>query len=67
MEERARERIMELEIRIAYQDRLLATLDGVVREFAGRVEALEQEMRALRLALGSGQETGSADEPPPHY
>ena len=67
MDESARERITELEIRIAYQDRLLANLDLVVREFAGRVEALEREMRTLRVDLGSGQETGPADEPPPHY
>lgn len=67
MEKSADERMLELEIRIAYQDRLLASLDEVVREFAGRVENLEQEVRTLRRSVGGGQETGPANDVPPHY
>ena len=40
------ERVTELEVRIAYQDRVIADLDAVVREFAGRVEQLERQLDA---------------------
>ena len=67
MDKSADERILELEIRIAYQDRLLSTLDEVVREFAGRVESVERELATLRQSMGGGADTGPANEPPPHY
>lgn len=67
MDKSADERILELEIRIAYQDRLLATLDEIVREFAGRVESMERELTTLRQSMDSGGDTGPANEPPPHY
>lgn len=55
----------ELEARIAYQDRTIADLDEVVREFADRVAVLERELRELRET--STAALGSPDEPPPHY
>lgn len=60
------ERIVELEIKIAHQDRLLADLDEVVRTFTTRVERLERQLAALQENAG-GLEVGPADEPPPHY
>lgn len=60
-------RVMELEIRTSYQDRLIETLDEVVRTFALRVEMLEQETRTLRASLDSAPTVGPADEKPPHY
>lgn len=59
------ERIVELEVRVAYQDKLLADLDEVVRSFAARVEALEREVRELKETAAT--QVGPADETPPHY
>lgn len=62
------ERIDELEVRIAYQDRLITELDEVVRSFAGRVEALERELAQLKSTMANQPDpVGPADEPPPHY
>ena len=58
------ERIIELEIRIAHQDRAIAALDDVVRAFTTRVERLEQQVLELR---GGAAPLGPADDPPPHY
>tara|TARA_R110002096_G_scaffold44526_13_gene120637 strand:- start:257619 stop:257846 length:228 start_codon:yes stop_codon:yes gene_type:complete len=60
-------RIHELEVRLAYQDHLLAELDGVVRSFALRVERLEHEIAELKESTGASLEVGSGNEPPPHY
>ena len=59
--------VTELEIRLAYQDRLLAALDEVVRTLHGRVEALEQNLLELRGSVALGPAIGPANEPPPHY
>lgn len=61
------DRIIELEMRIAHQDRIIADLDDVVREFADRVIALERVVEQLREAVAEDEETGPGDEPPPHY
>jgi uncharacterized coiled-coil protein SlyX len=55
------ERITELEIRVAYQEKLIATLDEVVRAFTARVERLERREKA------EVEPPPSVDEPPPHY
>lgn len=60
------DRIVDLEIRIAHQDALIAVLDEVVRTFAIRVERLEQQFDAVRRAAGDVGAIGP-DEPPPHY
>lgn len=62
------ERLTELEVRVAYQDRLIADLDEVVRSFTARVEELERELRGLRETVTHGpDEIGAANERPPHY
>lgn len=61
-------RITELEIRIAYQDKTIEDLDGVVRAFTARVETLERLVKDLREnAQHAAPPIGAADEPPPHY
>ncbi|MEM1177551.1 MAG: SlyX family protein [Acidobacteriota bacterium] len=62
------DRIIELETRVAYQEKLISELDDVVRVFADRVERAER--RILRLE----SERLEAQEPmephntkPPHY
>jgi uncharacterized coiled-coil protein SlyX len=62
------ERIVELEIRLAYQDRLIADLDQVVRAFTERVAQLERDLRELKETAVQGEPNlGPADDKPPHY
>lgn len=62
------ERITDLEIRLTYQNKIIATLDEVVREFTRRVERLERQVAAAALAGdGDGAGGGGPDEKPPHY
>ena len=52
-----------------YLDQILQkSLDGVIREFAGRVVALERRIGELaESARQGGSDLGPADEKPPHY
>ena len=60
--------LLDLEERIAYQDRLIQDLDEVVRSFTSKVELLEREVLRLRSAvLDTGLPSGPAADPPPHY
>lgn len=60
--------LIELQERIAYQDRLIAELDDVVRSFTVRVEGIEREVIRLRTAvLDAALPSGPANEAPPHY
>jgi uncharacterized coiled-coil protein SlyX len=62
------ERLVELEIRIAYQERTLAELDAVVREFAERTAKHERELAELRASVQSAPpDSGPQDDKPPHY
>jgi uncharacterized coiled-coil protein SlyX len=54
-------RVMELEIRVAYQDDLIAQLDGVVRELGDRVVEMRRELADLRLSLPAAEEEGEVD------
>ncbi len=44
------ERMTDLEVKVAYQDHTLVALDGVVRELAARISALEAELGTMRAA-----------------
>lgn len=59
--------VVELEIRAAYQDKLMADLDEVVQGFAARVERLEREVKELRERVDDGSDVGPHDAAPPHY
>jgi SlyX protein len=62
------ERIVELEVRVAYQDKIIADLDEVIRSFTVRVERLERELREVRdLASQGSPDADGNDPPPPHY
>ena len=61
------DRLTDLEIRYAYQGKVIATLDEVVREFTERVERLEKQLAALGSGASDGGPVGPVDEPPPHY
>lgn len=47
------ERLIDLEVRLAYQDRAVAALDEVVRELAARVAAAEAELARMRAAAAA--------------
>ena len=59
------DRIVELEVRLAYQDKVIADLDEVLRSFVARVEMLEREVRELKQTAVT--HVGPPDETPPHY
>jgi uncharacterized coiled-coil protein SlyX len=60
------DRIVDLEIKLAFQERSLAELDGVVRTLRAEVDALRAEVAQLHAGLRpDAQET--VDEKPPHW
>ena len=62
------ERLTDLEIKVAYQDKLIADLDALVRGFGARVDELARELKQLKEAIRSPEgPVGPANEPPPHY
>ena len=60
-----RERLTDLEVRLAYQDRTVVSLDEVVRELAGKVAALEAELGRIRAQAPAARPSASVppDEP----
>ncbi len=62
------ERLLDLEVRLAYQDRQVRALDALVREFADRLDTTDRELKQLKQALASPDAgIGPATERPPHY
>ena len=61
------DRWLDLEIKLAYQERLIRELDGLCRELADRVAQAERELRAVKAALPAPVPVGPANERPPHY
>ena len=62
------ERCEDLEIKLAFQDKLVRDLDELVRALAERLAGAERELAALKEALRSPEPVlGASNEPPPHY
>jgi uncharacterized coiled-coil protein SlyX len=66
------DRITELEARVAWMERLISDLDGVVRDAHDRADRLEREVTELRESAQRGgqglvAQSAPADEVPPHY
>jgi len=65
------ERIIELESRIAYQERTIEELNLVVTGQQQQIDTLLQDIRRIRAYLknADGSDVARADEeaPPPHY
>lgn len=62
------ERLTDLEIKVAYQDKLIADLDALVRSFGVRLDELSRELKQLKEGVRSPEQPlGPANEPPPHY
>jgi len=64
MEEDDDDRVVDLEIRLAYQDRRLEELDGLVRGLVTRLENSERDLAELKRAMTP---ESHINEPPPHY
>ncbi|MDB4953665.1 MAG: SlyX [Myxococcales bacterium] len=65
--ETADERFMDLEVKLAFQDRLIRDLDALVRTFGTRLDTVERELRELKQAMPAPLPMGPQNEPPPHY
>lgn len=62
------EQIMDLEVKLAFQDRLIRELDALVRELAIRLEATEKKLDQLDQTVRGGEvPLGPSNERPPHY
>jgi uncharacterized coiled-coil protein SlyX len=60
-------RLMELEIKVAYLEKLFGELDLVVREQADRLSALARDLERQRSQGGSLSGAEMPDDKPPHY
>lgn len=56
--------LVELEIKLAYQDRRIGELDALVRSLAEQLEATRRELAEIKRALAPAE---LVNEPPPHY
>jgi len=62
------ERLEDLEVKLAFQDKLIKELDALVRTFGDRLDKTNRELEALKQAVRSPETAlGPANEPPPHY
>jgi uncharacterized coiled-coil protein SlyX len=63
------DRVENLEIKLAYQERLIGELDSLVRTFGAKLDEVSRELKALKEGVRAGGEPqlGSASEKPPHY
>ena len=60
--------LVDVEVKLAFQERLIRDLDALVRAFATRLELVERELAEIKQAQqGAGGSSGPANEPPPHY
>ena len=69
MEAELNEHLVDLDVKLAYQERLIRDLDALVREFGARLDKTERELVQLKESMRGGGEVpmGPANEPPPHY
>ncbi len=62
------DRVLELEVKAAYQERTIEALNEVILELREDFDRLRREFETLRTETqDSGGEIGSANEKPPHY
>jgi uncharacterized coiled-coil protein SlyX len=61
------ERWLDLDVKLAFQERLIHQLDALVREFGDRLDKAERELKELKQAVPPPVPLGAANEKPPHY
>lgn len=57
--------IIDLEARMAWYEKHIGELDGLVRQLFDEVARLRREVDALQQA--AAPDIGAGSEPPPHY
>lgn len=65
-----RDRVTELEVKLAFAEDLLDTLNATVYRQQARIEALERALRDLRKLVAEAlpaEQRSLRDEIPPHY
>jgi uncharacterized coiled-coil protein SlyX len=60
-------RLIELEVKVAYLERYISELDGVVRDQATLLARVMAQVEHLRTQLSADAASGPADDKPPHY
>lgn len=60
-------RLEELEIKVAFQEDLLAKLDEVLTAMRDEIEELRRDVAALTEGLDRLTPEAPEDAPPPHY
>lgn len=60
------ERVLDLEVKLAYQDHLLAELNQLVKQTADAVVFLRAEVRQLQEGVGVSAAKPTSERPP-HY
>jgi uncharacterized coiled-coil protein SlyX len=62
------ERLEDLEVKLAFQDKLIRELDALVRTIGDRLDEVQRELKALKEGVRSPEAgMGPQNEPPPHY
>lgn len=62
------DRILELEVKAAYQERTIEELHEVVLDLRKEIEKLRRDFESLRTESQSSEKPmGPANEAPPHY
>lgn len=68
MDSELQDRVLELEVKAAYQERTIEELHEVVLDLRKEIESLRREFEKLREETQSNDKpVGPAHEPPPHY
>lgn len=61
------ERWLDLDVKLAFQERLIRELDALVRELGDRLAKAERELAEIKQAMPPPLPLGPINEPPPHY
>ncbi|CAN5702143.1 hypothetical protein BH11MYX3_BH11MYX3_06660 [soil metagenome] len=63
------DQLLDLEIKLAFQERLIRELDAHVRELGDRLVKTERELVEIKESIRTGGEVplGPQTEKPPHY
>lgn len=61
------DRLVDLEIKIAFLEKHVTDLDAVVREMSDHLIALRREVAALAESEAAAKPASASHEAPPHY
>jgi len=61
------DRMLTLETKVAYQDKLIADLNEVLLERGMQLDALQARVEGLARLMRQGPDEEPSNDPPPHY